>query len=294
MDVPAYDDLLDVSTPAERDNLAVVQGLYDEVVNSRTIDAVEKFVAADLIQHNPLFGRDTEGFQAAFQQLLTDFPDLRIDIQAAVVQNNRVMTITTWRGHKADSGLELNLDVADVYRVWDGKLVEHWDQTDYTALEKFAIPRPEVNQPSDPIDKTGTPIQLMNLARLRQYMDEVTIADLSRAHLYVAEDFVQHTDDVDSGLDGFKRFSEAFSPIAPDLKVVPTCIVAGTHSVGAIWTGIGHNPQTGDKFVLPAAGIYRMEYGMFTERWGVVDYTFPKRTLGFHPLRMLKAPPSRA
>jgi predicted SnoaL-like aldol condensation-catalyzing enzyme len=293
MDVPEYNDLLDVSTPEERDNLEVVRGLYDEVVNSRNIDAVEKFVSAGLVQHNPLFGQDADGFQAAFQQLLTDFPDLRIDIQAAVAQNNRVMTITTWHGHKADTGMELNLDVADVYRVWDGKLVEHWDQTDYTVLEKFGIPRPEVNQPSDPVDKTGTPIQLMNLARLRQYMEEVTIADLSRAHLYVADDFVQHTDDVDSGLDGFKRCFEAFSLIAPDLEVVSTCIVAGTHSVGAIWTGIGHNPQTGDKFVLPTADIYRMEYGMLTEHWGLVDYTFPKRMLGFHPLEMLKTPPSR-
>jgi len=292
MDVPEYNDRLDVSTPAERDNLAVVQGLYDQVVNSRQIDAVEKFVSAGFIQHNPVFGQGVAGFQTSFQQLLADFPDLSIEIQAAVAQNNRVMTITTWRGHKAGSDLELNLEVADVYRLWDGKVIEHWDQIDYTRLEPFGISKPEAAQPCGPIDKTGTPIQLMNLARLRQYMDEVTIADLSRAHLYVADDFVQHTDDVDSGLDGFKRCFEAFLLIAPDLEVVSTCVVAGSHSVGAIWTGIGHNPHNGDKFVLPTADIYRMDYGMFTEHWGLVDYTYPKRMLGFHPLEMLKTPPS--
>ena len=125
---------------------------------------------------------------------------------------------------------------------------------DYTELAKFGVVRPETPQPADPLDKFGTPAKLMNLGRLRQYLDDVTIADLSRAHLYIAEDFVQYTDDVDPGLDGFKACFEAFTPIAPDLKVVSTCIVAGTHHVGAIWTGYGHYPYTGDKFVLPNRG----------------------------------------
>jgi hypothetical protein len=31
-----------------------------------------------------------------------------------------------------------------------------------------------------------------------------------------------------------------------------------------------------------------MEYGMLTEHWGLVDYTYPTRMLGFHPKDMLR------
>jgi len=288
MAVPDY-SRMDVSTPAERRNLAVVERLYDEVINKRDLRVADSLFSSSLLQHNPLYGEGVAGFKDYLSGFYFDqFADLRVSIEVAVAQNNRVMAFTTWTGRHVESGAELSLPVADVYRVWDGRLIEHWDMTDYTELVKYGVARPETTQPADPLDKFGTPAQLMNLGRLRQYLDDVTIADLSRAHLYVAEDFVQYTDDVDPGLAGFIACFEAFAPIAPDLEVVSTCVVAGTHHVGAIWTGYGHYPQTGDKFVLPTADVYRMDHGMLTEHWGLVDYTYPERLLGFHPKNMLR------
>lgn len=288
MIVPGYTKM-DASTPAERKNLAVVERLYDEVFNKRDVSAADSLMSSELLQHNPLYGEGLSGFKGYLDGFCFEqFPDLRVRIDVAVAQNSRVMAFTTWTGRHAASGAELSLPVADVYRLYEGRLVEHWDMTDYTALEQFGVVRPGITQPADPLDKFGTPVQLMNLGRLRQYLDDVTIADLSRAHLYVAEDFVQHTPDVDPGLAGFKACFEAFTPFAPDLEVVSTCILAGTHHVGAIWTGYGHNPHTGDKFILPTADIYRMDYGMLTEHWGLVDYTYPRQMLGFHPKEMLR------
>ena len=167
MAVPDY-SRMDVSTPAERRNLAVVERLYDEVINKRDLRVADSLFSSSLLQHNPLYGEGVAGFKDYLSGFYFDqFADLRVSIEVAVAQNNRVMAFTTWTGRHVESGAELSLPVADVYRVWDGRLIEHWDMTDYTELVKYGVARPETAQPADPLDKFGTPAQLMNLDRLR-------------------------------------------------------------------------------------------------------------------------------
>lgn len=277
--------ILDYSTPGEQKNVERVTMLYDRVLNGRNLGLVDDHFADDFVQHNTLFGGGRKGF-AEFVEgfFFKTFPNLTVELELAVAQNDRVLAFTTWRGTgPAPDEEELELGIADLYRLRDGKLAEHWDLVGYDALEAFGVTRPEQAQPDTQPDHSGTEAQRRNLARLLEYTKEITIQDTSRAHLYIAEDFIQHDPMIKSGLEGFRECCQIFQTLAPDMAVITHHVVVGTDYVGAIWDWNGHQAGSGNDFILPGADIYRLENGMLTEHWDRMDYSFVKAALGFHP-----------
>ena len=276
--------ILDYSTPAEQENMKLVQGLYEEVLNGRDTALADRYLSADFVQHNPLFGEGRNGYREFVEEFFfAKFSDLRVSTAIAVAQNDRVLSFTKWQGHAADQDKELEVEIADLYRIQDGKLIEHWDVVGYPELEPFGITRPEQHQPDSPVDREGTPAQLENLDRFLTYSDEITIQDTSRAHLYIEEDFIQHDPMISPGLEGFRQCCQIFGALAPDMAVSTHHVLVGTDHVGAIWDWNGHQAGTGGDFILPGADIYRLKGGMLAEHWDVMDYTFVKASLGFHP-----------
>lgn len=277
--------ILDYSTPAEHENMMLVQGLYKELINGRDADLTNAYFSPDFVQHNPFFGEGREGFRESVENFFfATFPDLRVSTEIAVAQNDRVLSFTKWEGRAAaDGDEELSVGIADLYRIRDGKLVEHWDVVGYPDLEPFGITRPEHSQPDTPVDREGTPTQRENLDRFLTYSGEITIQDTSRAGLYIAEDFIQHDPMIAPGLEGFRQCCQIFGTLAPDMAVITHHVVVGKDHVGAIWDWNGHMAGTERDFILPGADIYRMKDGILTEHWDVMDYTFVKASLGFHP-----------
>jgi predicted SnoaL-like aldol condensation-catalyzing enzyme len=276
--------IFDYSTPAEQDNIMLVQGLYKELINGRNGSLTSAYFSEDFVQHNPLFGEGRDGFREFVEKFFfSTFPDLRVSTEIAVAQNDRVVSLTKWEGHAPDQDEELAVEIADLYRIRDGKLIEHWDVVGYPELEAFGITRPEHSQPDTPVDREGTPTQRENLDRFLTYSSEITIQDTSRAELYIAEDFIQHDPMIAPGLEGFRQCCQIFGTLAPDMAVITHHVVVGKDHVSAIWDWNGHQAGTGGDFILPGADVYRMREGMLTEHWDVMDYTFVKASLGFHP-----------
>jgi predicted SnoaL-like aldol condensation-catalyzing enzyme len=84
--------------------------------------AFEKYVAPDYIQHNPNI---VDGRDAAVEALTPLFsrPDARFDIKRILVDGDYAVIHLHGRGNATDRGGA----VADLYRLQDGKIVEHWD-----------------------------------------------------------------------------------------------------------------------------------------------------------------------
>ncbi|MBW8185972.1 nuclear transport factor 2 family protein [Shewanella nanhaiensis] len=85
--------------------------------------AVELYVGADYIQHNPLVGDGKEPFISYFDRMATEYPDKSIEFVRAVAEEDLVALHThqTWPG-----GVEYV--TMDFFRFDDaGKIIEHWD-----------------------------------------------------------------------------------------------------------------------------------------------------------------------
>ena len=85
--------------------------------------AVELFVGAEYIQHNPLVGNGKEPFIAYFKRMHKAYPDKRIEFVRAVAEGDLVALHThqVWPGNEEYVTMDFfRFDAA-------GKIVEHWD-----------------------------------------------------------------------------------------------------------------------------------------------------------------------
>lgn len=116
----------------------------ETVWNQGDLDAVDRFVAADYVEHDPsvedrldgpeAYRRNVEAFRSAF-------PDLEVTIEDSVVQDDRIAMRQSFSGtHEGEfmgiepTGNEVESTSFLICRVEDGKIAETWVETDMLGL----------------------------------------------------------------------------------------------------------------------------------------------------------------
>lgn len=107
----------------ERNKDAVV-AFYDMAFNqSRPREAMERYGAAEYIQHNPVVKDGEDGFIAYFEEMHRRYPGKRVTFKRILAEGNYVVLhcLQEWPGEEDWIGI-------DIFRLDDdGKIAEHWD-----------------------------------------------------------------------------------------------------------------------------------------------------------------------
>jgi predicted SnoaL-like aldol condensation-catalyzing enzyme len=127
---------------SEDDNRRIIQEFYEQVFCNHDLGAVDRFMHADYIQHNPDVAQGKSGFIEFHKGFFRAFPDSRASINMLVAEGDLVFvynTITATHLHEGflhypPTGNCVRYDVVDMFRLRDGKLGEHWDVADTRAL----------------------------------------------------------------------------------------------------------------------------------------------------------------
>ena len=96
---------------------------YRMSYNGEPRKAVEMYVGAEYIQHNPLVGNGLEPFIQYFERMFREYPDKSIEFVRAIAEGDLVALHThqTWPGN-------YQYVTMDFFRFDEnGKIVEHWD-----------------------------------------------------------------------------------------------------------------------------------------------------------------------
>ncbi len=94
-------------------------------------EAVNQYVSAEYIQHNPEVENGKEGFIQYFEQMTKDYPEKEIEFVRAVAQGDFVVLHT----HQIWPDNEEYVTI-DFFRFDDnGKIVEHWDAGSFRRVE---------------------------------------------------------------------------------------------------------------------------------------------------------------
>lgn len=86
-------------------------------------EAVAKFQGAQYRQHNPGSADGPEPFIRVVQWLAQTYPSFRLELKRILAERDLVVTHSHLIREPGDRGMA----VVDIFRLEDGRIVEHWD-----------------------------------------------------------------------------------------------------------------------------------------------------------------------
>jgi predicted ester cyclase len=115
----------------------IIKSFIEEVFNKHNISAAEKYFAKE----NSSIGLGSEGFEQSFNALFTAFPDIHVNIEHIVAENDVVVVFLNFTGtHKGEfqgmlpTNKKVNIRSADLYKIENEIIVGHWDVVDQLNL----------------------------------------------------------------------------------------------------------------------------------------------------------------
>jgi len=136
-------------------NKAIVRR-YREMHNTNRLDQLGEVLADDFVAHNmlPHLPAGLEGARLNHQGTLAVFPDLHATTDDLIAEGDRVVERWTQTsthtgapfafGNLPASGKRIKTTGISIYRIANGKIVEHWAEMDFFGVlqQIGAIPAP--------------------------------------------------------------------------------------------------------------------------------------------------------
>ena len=121
----------------------LVRRNVEAVQNGGDFAVFDEIFADDFVDHTPQQGvpADKDGVRMLYTGLRAAFADFHAEIHWQTIEGNKVTTFKTYHGtHAGDflgvpaTGRKVHFDTIDVFRVRDGRLVDHWGIADLLGL----------------------------------------------------------------------------------------------------------------------------------------------------------------
>lgn len=113
-----------MSTHSLERNKEIVVAYCEAAINERRpAEAVATYIDPGIRQHNPNAVDGPDAIVAFMTNLTTTNPGVRLDIKRVIAEDDLVVTHSHIRLSPDDRGSA----VVDIFRLADGRIVEHWD-----------------------------------------------------------------------------------------------------------------------------------------------------------------------
>ena len=124
--------MAEITKTTPEQNRALVMEAFDTLFNKRDYAAAERFWSPDYIQHSAHIAPGREGL---FNLIKGVPPTLKYEPGMIVAEGDLVIV----HGRFSNLGLPVNWIAADIVRIQNGILVEHWDVIQDEATEEQSI-----------------------------------------------------------------------------------------------------------------------------------------------------------
>jgi len=128
-------------------NKQLIRTATEEILNQRQLAAVDRYFHPGYTQHNPQAPPGPEGVKAFFSALFAAIPDLHATVDHLYAEGDRVFSFMSWRGtHRGPifgmkpSNQPVVIRTAEIFRVENGRLAEHWDTVDMSDVVMKSAP----------------------------------------------------------------------------------------------------------------------------------------------------------
>ena len=116
---------------------------FEHAVATNDGATIDELCAPELVDHTPVGGQDPtlSGLKATYDLYRQAFPDIAIDLEAVVVDDEDAATrwtaVGTHRGEffgVAPTGNRVSIPGMNFYRLMDGRITDIWTQSDGLGL----------------------------------------------------------------------------------------------------------------------------------------------------------------
>ncbi|WP_241586670.1 nuclear transport factor 2 family protein [Rosenbergiella epipactidis] len=111
------------SSASTEANRQLVVNFYNQFFNQHNVDEAAKVVAEDYRQHNPQVPDGKKPFVSYFTDYFKHHPQSHAKIIRSAVDGDLVWLHI----HSTENVKDRGEAIVDIFRVRDGKIVEHWD-----------------------------------------------------------------------------------------------------------------------------------------------------------------------
>ena len=121
------------------ENKALIHRFFEEIDARRDVSVIDDFISPEFIDHSPSPGMsaDIEGQRQAFLHFLQATPDGYHAVEDILAEGDRVtVRVRAWGTQTGElfgippTGKRVETTGIAIYRIADGKIVEHWNQVD--------------------------------------------------------------------------------------------------------------------------------------------------------------------
>lgn len=107
----------------EERNKEIVIAFYDAAINDKDFEAASAYLGDKYIQHNPLAADGPEGLKAFLDFAKANMSTFKVEFKQVFADGDYVIVHVHAKASPEDRGNA----VMDIFRLEDGKVVEHWD-----------------------------------------------------------------------------------------------------------------------------------------------------------------------
>lgn len=252
------------SPAAEEQNKALVLRLYTEAFNQNKTDVVRELIGSAYVQHDKSVPGGADGQLKQFQDFKAKIPGAVATVKRTAA--NRDLVAVHWHASATPADEATGEAKIDLFRVGNGKLVEHWSITQtvpattasgnslFSDLYQYQGGTPVLSEEQEENNRTFA------VEAYRKLSDgDAAVIDTSWDPRYY-----QHNPAAPNGTDPLKQFMQQQGVTSP----------SGTPSASA-GTQFGHTLADGDLVWIfssdyVVADIFRVVDGKIIEHWDVV------------------------
>jgi len=276
-------------TPQEEAKLKMVLDWWREGLMAGHPEAAQKYLAENLIQHNPNYPQG----RAAVEALIRGRTPINPIPATLAPQNTPAkafakgdFVVLIWdRSAKdpADASKTYNYNDFDLFRIQNGRIQEHWDSALKNASEAASAAnygqQSTIPPSSASVGNLSPQEQKNQETATKEMRDILQYGHLEIANQVMAPSYIQHNPNVPSGRDGFLKFFGPRAkpePIKAEWKNKPALILTSGDLVFFMQERQGKNPADPSKtYLYNTFDLLRVDNGMIQEHWDAARKAAP-------------------
>jgi steroid delta-isomerase-like uncharacterized protein len=126
---------------SESENKSLVRAYLEDVWKKHDLDAVDRYLAADYVQHSKHAAPGREGVKVFFQALWGAFTEQSFSIDDVIAEGDKAVWRWTMRARHSGpflgipaTGRTITATGISIVRIAGGRFVEHWGEQDTAGL----------------------------------------------------------------------------------------------------------------------------------------------------------------